>query len=68
MYIVGATNQRIYQYTLSTAWDISTAVYDSNNILISAQDATPRGIFFKDDGTQFYVTGETNEKVYQYSL
>ncbi len=27
MYIVGSLNDRVYQYTLSTAWDVSTADY-----------------------------------------
>ncbi len=29
-YIVGTTNDRIYQYNLSAAWDIATAVVGNN--------------------------------------
>jgi sugar lactone lactonase YvrE len=66
-YIVGATNDTVYQYSCSTAWDISTASYDSKSFSVTAQDSAPTGLFFKNDGTKFYVVGQTNDTVYQYS-
>jgi sugar lactone lactonase YvrE len=66
-YIVGSTNDTIYQYSCSTAWDISTASYDSKSFSVATQDNAPTGIFFKDDGTKFYIVGNTNDTVYQYS-
>jgi sugar lactone lactonase YvrE len=66
-YIVGATNDTVYQYSCSTAWDVSTASYDSKSFSVGTQDATPNGLFFKSDGTKFYITGTTNDTVYQYS-
>ena len=67
VYITGFTNQAVYQYSLSTAWDISTASYDSVSFSVSSQDV-PGNIFFKPDGTKFYVVGVANDTVYQYSL
>ena len=29
MYVLGTTNDRVYQYTLATPWDVSTATYDN---------------------------------------
>ena len=66
-YIVGNTNDTVYQYSCSTAWDISTGSYDSILFSVNAQDGTPFGLFFKDDGTKFYIVGSTNDRVYQYS-
>jgi sugar lactone lactonase YvrE len=66
-YIVGTTNDTVYQYSCSTAWDISTASYDSKSFSVNAQDAAPSALFFKSDGTKFYITGVTNDTVYQYS-
>jgi len=66
-YIVGITNDTVYQYSCSTAWDISTASYDSKSFSVNAQETTPQGLFFKDDGTKFYIVGTTNRTVYQYS-
>lgn len=68
MYVMGATNDTVYQYTLSTAWDVSTASYASKSFSVTTQDATPQGIFFKDDGLTFYMVGQTNDTVYQYTL
>ena len=69
MYVVGNTNDSVYQYSLSTAWDLSTASYDYSSFSVSSQDATPLGIAFKsDDGTKMYMAGVTNSSVYQYSI
>jgi len=68
MYVVGAINDTVYQYSLSTAWDLSTASYDSVSFGVASQETTPTGLFFKDDGTKMYVVGRDNDSVYQYSL
>ena len=68
MYIADANNIRIYQYTLSTAWDLSTASYASKTLLVSSQDTNPQGLSFKTDGTEMYLLGTTNDTVYQYTL
>ena len=68
MYMVGNTNDSVYQYSLSTAYDLSTASYDSISLSVVAQDAAPYGITFKPDGTKMYVLGAINDVVYQYSL
>jgi len=66
-YIVGSTNDTVYQYSCATAWDISTASYDSKSFSVTTQESSPQGLFFKSDGTKFYVAGTTNNTVYQYS-
>jgi sugar lactone lactonase YvrE len=68
MYLLGAFNRSVFQYSLSVAWDISTLSYDSKNVSISPQDLNPRSLFFKDDGTKMYMLGASNDKVYQYTL
>ena len=68
MYIMGATNDTVYQYTLSTAWNISTATYASKSFSVTTQEATPFGLFFGDSGTKMYIVGTTNDTVYQYTL
>ena len=68
MYIVGAVNDRVSQYLLSTPWDLDTAKYDGVSLSVQAQDITPRGLFFKQDGTKMFVAGGTNGRIYQYSL
>lgn len=68
MYIVGNTNDTVYQYTLSTAWDVSTASYDSVSFSVAAQDGNPSGIVFKSDGTKMYIVGSASDNIYQYTL
>jgi hypothetical protein len=57
LYVTGIGSDAVYQYTLSTAWDISTASYDSVSFSVSAYETTPSDIKFKPDGTRMYVSG-----------
>jgi DNA-binding beta-propeller fold protein YncE len=66
-YLCGTTGDTVYEYNLSTAWDVSTASY-SQNFSISAQETAPRGLRFKPDGTKMYITGSTGDKVNEYNL
>jgi len=68
IYYVAYGSDIVYQYSLGTAWDLSTATYDSKYFSISAQETSPMGLFFKSDGTKMYMCGLSNDKVFQYSL
>ena len=68
MYVVDTAGDHVYQYSLSTAWDLSTASYDSVSFSVSSQDVSPVSVTFKPDGTKMYVGGASNVSVYQYSL
>lgn len=67
MYIVGNNSDTVHQYTLSTAWDVSTVSYDSVSFSV-AQDTFPASIAFKTDGTKMYIAGNTSDTIYQYTL
>ena len=66
MYVAGISADRIYQYSLSTAWNLSTASYDSVSFSVAAQDTAPFGLAFKSDGTKMYAL--VNQTIYQYSV
>jgi len=68
LYASGDTNNTVYQYTLSTAWDISTGSYASKSLAVGTQDTTPQGFVFSSDGTKGYVCGDTNNTIYQYTF
>lgn len=68
MYTIGTSESRVYQYSLSTAWDASTASYDSVNYSYSSQSTSARGLFFKSDGTKMYIPNNSTNIIYQYSL
>lgn len=67
MYVTGEEGLDVNEYSLSTAWDISTASY-VQNFSVSAQETSPRGLFFKPDGTKMYITGAIGDDVNEYSL
>jgi sugar lactone lactonase YvrE len=68
MYMVGYSSDAVYQYTLSTAFDLSTASYDSVSFSVSSQDTNPHGIAFNTDGTKMFMVGSVGDSVYQYTL
>lgn len=70
MYLLGndSFDDTVYQYSLSTAWDVSTASYDSKSYNANGQDGSVRGVWFKTDGTKMYIMGDAGNAVYQYSL
>lgn len=67
MFTCGGDEPNIAQYSLSTAWDISTASYDNVSFNTRIEDTDPRGIYFKSDATKMYIVGKANHSIYQYS-
>ena len=67
MYVLGSNGQDVNEYDLSTAWDVSTASY-SQNFSVASQEAAPRGLFFKPDGTKMYIVGSSGDAVNEYDL
>ena len=68
MYMCGWQYDSVYQYSLSTAFDLSTATYDNVSFSVASQDTLPMGVFFNPDGTQMYILGLDYKKIFQYSL
>lgn len=70
MYYAGTNNDRVQQFDLSTAWDLSTASYD-NNFSVQSQALNLTDVKFNNDGTKMYAAdraGTTDNTIYQYSL
>mgnify|MGYP003625181985 CR=1 FL=1 len=67
MYIVGTAGDDVNQYTLATGFDVSTASYTSN-FSVAAQETSPRGIAFSNNGDKMFIVGNQEDKVHQYTL
>jgi len=67
MYVAGNQGNDITEWTLSTAWDISTASY-AQGFSVSSQETYPSGVFFNPDGTKMYVIGLVSDNVNEYDL
>jgi hypothetical protein len=67
--MLGKSNATVYQYALTTAWDISTCTYSGKSKSCSADvgGAQAFSIVLKPDGKAMYVTAAT-ATAYQYSL
>ena len=68
MFVVGSQNATVYEYTLSTAWDISTASYASNSFSVSSNESSPTGVFFQPNGTRMFTVGDGQDYIDEYNL
>lgn len=68
MYILGGSNDSVYQYNLASPWVLSSAAFASKMVDISAQDTDPSGIVFNNTGTRMLMSGRDTNQVYQYTL
>jgi DNA-binding beta-propeller fold protein YncE len=68
MYVTGAANDTVYQYTLSTGFDVSTASYSSISFSYSAQEGVARSLSFNPTGTKMYIYGAVSSAIFEYSL
>lgn len=67
MYLVGAVGDDINEYTLGTAWEVSTASFDRSYAWTQGP-TVGRGLAFKYDGTKMYFIGTTENDVREYNL
>jgi len=63
----GAGHNTIYQYTLTTAFDVSTASYSDKSFSVVDEEEKARGFCFGDNDQQLYVCGWRGDDVNQYS-
>ena len=67
MFVVGFAGRDINEYTLSTAFDVSTAAF-VNNTSVGLQESQPQGMAFSNDGTKMFVTGGGGDDINEYAL
>ena len=64
---VGQYNDKILQYSLSTAFDISTANF-VQDFSVSGQQTGPQAIIFNNDGTKMFTVCANDDEVNEYNL
>ena len=55
---------KVYQWNLTTAWDISTGSIDSTSYSV---EANPFGFTMKPDGTKFYLVNEGEDEIQEFT-
>lgn len=68
IFFTGASSDRVNRWSLSTAYDITTATNDSNTVSVASQESSPRDIHFNADGTKMFLIGSGSDTVYMYNL
>ncbi len=57
----------IREFSVSPAWDISTAAFVSA-FAVGTQDTSPTDVVVSTDGTKLFVIGNQNDTVYMYTM
>ena len=68
MFVVGMTQDRIFEFDLSTAFDISTATISSNEYNHGSENTNATDIKFNSDGTKLFLAGITDQEINEYNL
>jgi len=65
-YTVGSQNTNLYEYDLSTAWDISTASFNQSAD-VSGNEGDPLSVWIGDQGSKLYLVGDF-DGLHEYTL
>jgi hypothetical protein len=65
MFVIGRGSGSVFQYSLSTGFDIGTASFSGTSFDVSGEDGAPRDVVFNGDGTAMFVIGDS-ASVFQY--
>ena len=68
LFVSGSSGDEINTYTLSTAWDVTTATHDTYVLDISAYDYGPSYLFFNPDGTKFWMNTSYDASLIEWEL
>jgi len=67
MFVVGSSGDSVYEYTLGTGFDVSTASF-VDSFSVAAQETSPTGVAFSSDGTKMFVVGNEEGDIDEYTL
>jgi len=67
LFIIGSVTDSVHQYSLSTAYDLSTISYDSISFSVSGTISNPRSLNFNNDGSKMYISHQSGGAIYQYT-
>jgi len=69
MFVMGNQNDEVFEYSLSTAYDVSTANYGNISYVLNGP-TNSLDVLFNNDGTKMYVpsSSPSPSRVYEYNL
>jgi hypothetical protein len=66
LWVIGGINDRIYEFRLGTAWNISTAVF-YDDVYVGFNEITVTGLHVIPEQNVAYIVGTNSDTVFQYS-
>jgi hypothetical protein len=67
MFILGKVGDDVNEYTLTTAWDVSSASF-VDSFSVYSQEVNPQGIWFDSSGKTMFILGKAGDDVNVYKL
>ena len=67
MFILGKAGDDVNEYTLTTAWDASSASF-VDSFSVSSQEVNPQDIWFDSSGKTMFIVGQVGDDVNVYKL
>ena len=68
LFMIGSGSDNVNEYTLSTAFDITSITGSSVQFDVSTEEDNPFGMSFNNDGSKMYITGNSGDDVNEYAL
>ena len=68
MYILDDNTDAVYQYSLVTAWDVSTATYDNKSFSVTSYETQPNGLTFSHNGDRMFIVGQDQDSAIECHL
>lgn len=68
IFVVGGFNEEIYEYNLTTSFDLSTKSAVQASASVTTEDTAPQGMAFNNDGSKIFMVGSSNDSIYEYRL
>jgi hypothetical protein len=67
MFVSGSGNDNVYEYSLSTAFDVSTASF-TDSFDVETQEGVPTDVVFSDTGGKMFVIGDGSNLLHEYEI
>ncbi len=68
IYAIGIANDRVFQYSMTDAWNASTLSYTNKNISTASQEGEGIGVIMLNNETEMWILGATSDMIHQFSL
>ena len=68
LYILGYSPTTIFQYSLSTPYDLTSASYANKSFDYTTEGTSCKGLAISDDGAKMFMSCDSNDTIFEYAL